>query len=154
MNENERSEPSARQTLIGGGLAVALGVAALAIASRYPLGSLLRMGPGLFPCLVAALIAALGLVLIIRALVSASKAPSATIAWRSLLAIGFGIALFALLLERAGLVPATLVLVLASSLAQPQWRPWRAAVLAIAVTAMVYLLFVVVLQIPVAAVNL
>jgi hypothetical protein len=154
MNENERSEPSARQTLIGGCLAVVLGVAALAIASRYPLGSLLRMGPGLFPCLVAALIAALGLVLIIRALVSPSTAPSATIAWRSLLAIGLGIALFALLLERAGLVPATLALVLASSLAQPQWRPRRAAVLAVAVTALVYLLFVVALQIPVAAVNL
>jgi hypothetical protein len=154
MSENEGSEPSPRQTLIGGCLAVALGVSALAMASRYPLGSLLRMGPGLFPCLVAALIALLGLVLIISAFRSRPTASSATIAWRSLLAIGFGIALFALLLERAGLVPATLTLVVASSLAQSGWRPRRAAILAVAVTALVYLLFIVVLQIPVAAVSL
>jgi hypothetical protein len=154
MNESERSEPSAWQALIGGCLAIGLGISALAVASRYPLGSLLRMGPGLFPCLVAALIALLGLMLIASGLRSSPMASSATIAWRSLLAVGFGIALFALLLERAGLVPATLALVLTSSLAQPHWRPRRAVILAVTVTALVYLLFVVVLQIPVAAVNL
>lgn len=51
-------------------------------------------------------------------------------------------------------MPATLLLVLVSSLAVPGWRPGRAAIVAVVVTALVYLLFVTVLQIPVAAVRL
>ena len=70
------------------------------------------------------------------------------------LAVAAGVILFAVSLERAGLVPATLLLVLVSSLAEPGWRPRRAAILAVVVTALVYLLFVTVLQIPVAAVSL
>jgi hypothetical protein len=68
--------------------------------------------------------------------------------------IGLGIVIFALLLERAGLVPATLALVLVSSVADPQWRPRRAAILAAAMTALVYVIFVVLLRTAVPAVNL
>jgi Tripartite tricarboxylate transporter TctB family len=154
MSDTSKLGPSVRQDLIGGVLSVALGVFALYMASSYPMGSLLRMGPGLFPCTVAVLIVMLGLALIGAAFRSRSEAAGVNIQLRSVLAIGLGIVLFALLLERAGLIPATLTLVLVSSLAEPRWRPGRAVALAFAMTALVYVIFIVVLQIPVAAVSL
>jgi len=154
MALDSSAAPSAAQNLIGGLLTVALGVAVLATAWHYPMGSLLRMGPGFFPCVIAALIVLLGLALTASGLRAPSGAASIKIRWRSALAVATGVVLFALSLERAGLVPATLLLVLVSSLAEPGWRPRRAAILAVVVTALVYLLFVTVLQIPVAAVSL
>jgi len=154
MSGPPRSAPSARQDLIGGLLSVAFGAVALVVASDYPMGSLLRMGPGFFPTMVATLIVLLGLALIAASLRSRLAASTANVRLRSVVAIGSGIALFALLLERTGLIPATLVLVLVSSLAEPQWRPGRAAALALAMAIAVYVIFVVVLQIHVAAVNL
>jgi putative tricarboxylic transport membrane protein len=154
MSDNSNTAPSARQNLIGGALSVAFGIFVLAVALHYPMGSLLRMGPGFFPCIVAVLIVLLGLALFITGLRIRPDASPIKIQWRSVIAIAAGVILFAVSLERIGLVPATLALVLVSSLAEPRWQPRRAAILAVVVTAFVYLLFVTVLQIPVAAVKL
>jgi hypothetical protein len=154
MSGTTPSQPSARQDLVGGLLTVALGVFALVTAVSYPMGSLLRMGPGFFPSGIAALIILLGLGLIAAAMRPRPQQASPGIQLRSVLMIGLGVLLFALLLERAGLVPATFALVLISSLAEPRWRPLRATVLAVAMTVLVYLIFIVILQIPVAAVRL
>ncbi len=154
MAPDSNAAPSAAQNLIGGLLTVALGVFVLAMAWHYPMGSLLRMGPGFFPSVIAVLIVLLGLALTASALHAHWGPASIRIQWRSVLAVAAGVILFAVSLERAGLVPATLLLVLVSSLAEPNWRPRRAAILAVVVTALVYFLFVTVLQIPVAAVSL
>ena len=154
MSEGSRLGPTARQDLVGGILSVALGAFALVTASSYPMGTLLRMGPGFFPSIIAAFIVLLGLVLIGAAFRSRPNQSSGAVRLRPVLMIGLGVVLFAVMLERWGLVPATLTLVLVSSLAEPQWRPVRATVLAVAVTALVYVVFIVVLQIPVADVSL
>lgn len=154
MAPDANAAPSAAQNLIGGLLTIALGVFVLAMAWHYPMGSLLRMGPGFFPSVIAVLIVLLGLALTASALRAHWGPASIRVQWRSVLAVAAGVILFAVSLERAGLVPATLLLVLVSSLAEPNWRPRRAAILAVVVTALVYLLFVTVLQIPVAAVSL
>ncbi|HTO60334.1 MAG TPA: tripartite tricarboxylate transporter TctB family protein [Bradyrhizobium sp.] len=155
MSEGAEQGPSSRQDLIGGLLSVALGLSAFIEAAHYPIGSLLRMGPGFFPCGIAAIITLLGLMLIISSFRSRPVDRSAqVIRFRSVAAIGLGVALFALLIERAGLIPATLVLLVVSSFAQQRWDPRRIAYLSVAITALVYLIFIVVLQIPVAAVKL
>ena len=115
MND-EDSGTSLPQDLLGGLLAVAFGLFAFVTASSYPMGSLLRMGPGFFPCTIAALIMLLGLALIGSGFRSRTNVD---IRLRSVLMIGLGIVIFALLLERAGLVPATLALVLVSSAGRP-----------------------------------
>lgn len=150
MNDENSGTPL-RQDLVGGVLAVVFGLFAFVTASSYPMGSLLRMGPGFFPCTISALIVLLGLALIGSGFRSRANVD---IRLRSVLMIGLGIVIFALLLERAGLVPATLALVLVSSVADPQWRPRRAAILAAAMTALVYVIFVVLLRTAVPAVNL
>ncbi len=154
MSEGVNHGPSRRQDLIGGLLSVVFGGFAFFEAAHYPIGSLLRMGPGFFPCGIAILIVLLGLTLITASFRSRPAGESVQLRFRSLAAIGLGIVLFALLIERAGLVPATLVLLLVSSLAQSRWQLRRVAVLAAAMTALVYLIFIVILQIPIAAVKL
>jgi Tripartite tricarboxylate transporter TctB family len=61
--------------------------------------------------------------------------------------------LFALMLERVGLIPATLTLVMVSSLAESRWQPRRAAVLALAMTTFIYVLFILVLHVPISALK-
>jgi hypothetical protein len=153
MRDDSDLGPSTRQDLIGGLLAVALGLYVLAEASQYPMGSMLRMGPGFFPCVVAAIIVLLGLVLIAASFRPRPNSGGVEIRLRSMLTIGLAIVLFALLLERFGLIPATIALVVVSSLAEPRWRPRRAAILALAMTTFIYVLFILVLRIPIAALK-
>lgn len=154
MSDSADQGPSARQDLIGGLVAVAFGLFAGYTASAYPMGSLLRMGPGFFPVGLAGLIVLLGLVLIVAAFRPRPQGQRIDVRLRPLLMIGLGVSLFALLLERAGLLPATLVLVLVSSLAESPWRPKRAVILAIAMTALVYLVFITALQMPITVIAL
>lgn len=149
MNDSADLRPSPHQDLIAGLVTVTFGLFALYTAAAYPIGSLLRMGPGLFPCVLAALIVLLGAALVIAAFHPRPRAPSIELRLRPPLMIGAGVSLFALLLERAGLVPATLALVVVSSLAESRWRPIRALTLAIGMTILVYLVFIVALQMPI-----
>jgi hypothetical protein len=57
--------------VIGGALALAIGVWAMAEAWTYPLGTLRRMGPGYFPVMLGGLMAAMGAMLALSALVRA-----------------------------------------------------------------------------------
>jgi hypothetical protein len=153
MRDSSEFGPSPRQDLIGGLLAVALGLYVLAESFQYPMGSMLRMGPGFFPCVVATIIVLLGLALTASSFRARPKTGGGEIRLRSVFAIGFGIVLFALLLERVGLIPATLTLVMVSSLAEPRWRPRRAAMLALAMTTFIYVLFILVLHVPITALK-
>jgi hypothetical protein len=145
MSDESDVGPSARQDLIGGLLSFGLGLYVLVESLQYPMGSLLRMGPGYFPCVLAVIIVLLGLALMASAFRARPKVSGGEIRLRSVFAIGLGIALFAALLERFGLIPATLTLVVVSSLAEPIWRPRRTVILALSMTTFVYLLFIVVL---------
>lgn len=137
------------RTLLGGVVTVLLGVATLLKARSYPMGSVLRMGPGFFPTLIAGLITLLGVLLVIRAMGARPSEPP-DFQWRPVLMIPGGIALFALLLERVGLAAATVALVFVSSLAEPVFRPLRSVVLSIAILAMIYVVFILILHMPIA----
>lgn len=96
-------------------MAVALFGAWLAfVASGYPYGSLLRPGSGFAPFWIGLLIVALGIILPLEGHVAVSEV---SFRWPVLLAVSAGVLAFGLLLERAGLVPATIALVLISGLA-------------------------------------
>ena len=148
-----RGATSARQDLIGGLLSIGFGSFVLYHASGYPMGSALRMGPEFFPALLAGLIIILGAALTLhgfRVKIARSQAP---IKLRPIAAIAAAVAIFALTLERFGLAPATIALVVISSLAAPHWRPARTAVLALAMSAAVYVIFIAILQMPFVLLN-
>ena len=99
--------------IIGGFALVALGLFAALYAQRYDIGELQEMGPGYFPVALGILLAILGLFIAIPAFFR--EGTSIEIEWNSLLWVLLSIAIFAIALTTAGLVIATILSVLASS---------------------------------------
>lgn len=96
--------------LAAGGVVMAIGIAAVAIASTYPLGSITRMGPGYAPIAMGVLLVIFGAAICVEA----RHAPRETVdmQWRPFVFIMGGILFWALSVNRLGLVPATFVLAL------------------------------------------
>ncbi|EWM44845.1 tripartite tricarboxylate transporter TctB family protein [Bordetella holmesii 70147] len=117
---------------------IVLGLGAFALATTYQLGTLGRMGPGMFPAILGALLALLG-VAIWRtrrqdgAETDAGPAPSQ---WRGWACITAGLLTFILLGQYGGLIPATFGLVFISALGDRQHTLKTAALLAAGVTAL------------------
>lgn len=108
-----------RQDILAGALFAAFGVAALVLGAGYPLGSATRMGAGYFPLLLGVALVALGL-LLAGAGLFARLLRLPPLAWRPLLAVLGGGTLFALAVERAGLIVATLAAVALARLARAE----------------------------------
>lgn len=108
-----------------GGLVLATGAALGLGAMAYPLGTMLRPGPGFFPLLIAGLLMLMGLGVVLETRRSAPPAdPPAPMAWRALIGTIVAILIFAFSLERLGFVPATLLLVAVCGLSTAR-RDWR-----------------------------
>jgi hypothetical protein len=103
--------------ILGGLVLIALGGGAFLQATlEYPLGTLRHMGPGMFPSWLGAILAGLGLLILVPALFRPGV-PFARFEVRPFFAIiGGGIA-FAFVVTRFGMVPAVVVLTVFSVLA-------------------------------------
>jgi hypothetical protein len=107
---------------IGAALVVfALGAFLLWQGSGYALGSLNRMGPGYFPVALGVILMGFGVVLLCE--VKRLDTPPPDLKFRPFLMIGAGLVAFALMLDRFGLVPATIALTVLSALADRPVRP-------------------------------
>ena len=116
-------------------------------ATHYRMGSALRMGPGYFPTWIGAMVAILGLVLMLSAL-RFDGPPLARLRLRpTVLVLGAAIA-FGYLLKPLGLVAATMVLVLIGAAGGHEFR-WREVIpLAAALAAFAVGVFVFGLGLP------
>lgn len=137
------------------GLLVALFGAGLAYMAQagYPLGTLRRMGPGMFPLGLGFALSGLGLALAIAGGLRATAERVAAAAgdarpmrlpgveWRVALLTLAGVITFALLIQRAGLIPATMAVVAISALADKRNRVLAVLLLAIALCALAVLVF-------------
>ena len=100
-------------------------------ATHYQIGSAIRMGPGYFPICIGALVALLGLALLVTSLrVPGPRLPRVPLRPVALI-LASGVA-FGYLLKPLGLVVATVVLVLVSALGGHEFR-WREALVLAAV---------------------
>ena len=109
----------------GGLIALAVGLWVMAEAQGYPMGSARRMGPGWFPTALGGLMAAMGATLAGLSLWRSEppRGEDERADPRALLAVLAGLAAFALLLPRAGLVPAVAGLVVVAAQGSGQLRP-------------------------------
>ncbi|MBM3606804.1 MAG: tripartite tricarboxylate transporter TctB family protein [Alphaproteobacteria bacterium] len=108
--------------------------------SSYDIGSLRRIGPGFFPVTLGVLLAGLGALIAIPAIRRPGQ--PRPIAWPETVAVVAALLAFGLLLERLGILLTTVATVLIATTVAP--RPgigWR-LVLTLAVTALVWLVFV------------
>jgi len=102
---------------------LAVGLAFVGFAQRYELGTAQRMGPGYFPTVLGALLAILGLVIVIQGLAREERGGDIERFHFGPLTVVLGaVALFALLLRPAGLVAALLVLIGVSAYASHEFR--------------------------------
>ena len=125
---------------------VALGLLAVWEGSHYRLGTLTRMGPGMFPIALGVVLAGLGVAATLEGMRAAAAETPASL--RAFLAIAAGIIAWALLVEPFGLVAATVVLTVLSALAMPPVRIVPTLLLAAALCAIGELLFVTLLGVP------
>ena len=114
--------------LIGGATVAVVSSYFFLNAFDYQIGSLTRMGPGFLPLALGAIGLALGLIIMLTALGRPGVIPK--IPLRPCLFVLASIAVFAFLLERAGLVPASFIAVVISSLGDRTARPVGTIVLA------------------------
>jgi hypothetical protein len=103
-------------------LFIAIGIADIAIAANYPLGTAARMGPGYFPRILGILLIALGSILALRAL-KLNGAPLPSWPWRPTVVVLAAVVAFGLLVTHVGVVLATIALIVASSAASHEFRP-------------------------------
>jgi hypothetical protein len=138
--------------IIGGTTLVLGGVFVVAYAtSQLQIGSLGRMGPGLFPAALGVLLCFFGILLAVPALFRPGTLP--TIELRSLVFVLASILVFGLTIRRFGVAPAVIALTLVAALADRQF-PWlKAVALAVALAVIAVLIFNVGLEIPVEAIR-
>ncbi|MBR8654989.1 tripartite tricarboxylate transporter TctB family protein [Achromobacter sp. Marseille-Q0513] len=134
----QQQSRAVRREWWAGGAMIALGLGTAIHAASYNVGSLARMGPGMFPMILGVLLALLG-----AAIVRAGYAPQAadeeaeadaTPDWRGWGCIIGGLLAFIALGKFGGLVPATLALVFISALGDRQHTVKSAALLSVGVT--------------------
>jgi drug/metabolite transporter (DMT)-like permease len=121
-----------------------IGIAFAWGATTYSFGSSARPGPGYFPFGLGVLLALLGALILFKALTIETEDGQriGPFAWRPLLVILGAVALFGVILPRAGLLISLPVLVLISSWASDEFS-WKAAVInAVVLTAMSWVIFV------------
>lgn len=113
-----------------------LGIAfwALYLARSYDMGTLRAMGPGLYPAVLATILAAIGAVLVVQAFTGGTEEPI-TFSFLPLTCVSLGIFAFAVSLTGGGLFIATAVLVLVSAVASGRFRLGPALVLALGLAA-------------------
>ena len=114
---------------------------------HYRIGTAMQMGPAYFPIVLGALLALIGLALVVRALIKPGLAVG-RLAYGKVFLITLSTVLFALLLRRTGLLAALLLLVLLSAYASRCFRWPAALLLAVALAAGSALVFVKLLQLP------
>jgi Tripartite tricarboxylate transporter TctB family len=128
-------------------LLIAIGAGALTIARNYPSGTALRMGPGYFPVVLGGLLVAFGLYLLGSGLRGSARIESP---WslRALTILPLSLVLFGLLIERAGFIPAMMVLIFGSATASTQFRFAEILLFATGLTALSVAVFVWALGLP------
>lgn len=156
-----RLRPRSDADLVAGAVFIGFGLAFGIAASRYDVGSLLRMGPGYFPLVVAALLVVLGVVIAVKAYIAPDLAhiedqegpdedqeglAFAGVRWQPTLLLTGAAIFFAATVDGLGLLPATFGTAVIAAFARPGARPLRVLAVAAGLTVACYVIFVVLLQ--------
>jgi hypothetical protein len=134
--------------LVAGLLFIAAGIASIAIAANYTLGTAARMGPGYFPRLLGMLLILLGAILAARSL-RLTGPPLPGWKWRPVLVTLGSVVMFGLIVNRVGLVVSTILLIVMASAASREYRPREAVISGIALAALAVGVFVIGLKLQI-----
>jgi uncharacterized membrane protein len=126
---------------------IGIGGAAMLIASNYPFGTALRMGPGYFPIILGALLIVFGLAILAYGLRSRERIAGS---WslRALIILPLSLVLFGVLMEHAGFIPAMMVLIFGSATASTEFKFVEILLFSIGLTVLSVIVFVWALGLP------
>ena len=116
-----------------GCLFAGFGLVAVVLGATYPAGTAARMGPGYFPRALGIILIVLGTILIVKSLRTTGARISLPTLKPLLVVLG-SVLLFGMTVVPLGLVLATILLVVASSVASHEFR-WKEATIASVVLA-------------------
>lgn len=129
-------------------LLAAIAVFALIYIRTLEIGTVLQMGPGYFPLGLALILLGMGLVLIVKGILSGGPAVE-TIHLKPLFFVLLSFALFGVLVERVGLICAILAQVMVAHFGSRETRLLESLMLGVVLAAASSVLFVWILKIPV-----
>ena len=130
-----------------GALLAAIGVAAVVLARDYPFGTSLRMGPGYFPTVLGVLLALFGGYFLVRSL-RASETLGTNWSLRALIGLTVSLILFGALIDRAGFVPALVVLIFGSAASSTEFKFGEVLLLTAILTVFAVVLFIWAIGLP------
>ena len=118
-----------------GAMLIAVGATAVVIARDYPFGNASRMGPGYFPSVLGGILTLFGVALLVRGLRSNEQIVGG---WslRALIVLPVSFVLFGFLMDRAGFLPALVVLIFGSAAAGREFKFGEVALLTLVLTAL------------------
>jgi hypothetical protein len=137
-----------RKDFWSGLMLIAIGGGAVLMARNYQFGSSLRMGPGYFPTVLGALLVLFGVYFVGQGLRSGAEKLQGAWSPRALIILPLSLVLFGLLIDRAGFIPAMLVLIVASASARSQFKLTEALLFAVGLTALCVVVFIWLLGLP------
>jgi hypothetical protein len=147
---------AARKDVLSGLLFVGVGALGLWLSRDYPVGTALRMGTGYMPRLLCWLLIGLGAVVLLQGIREAVHmrgsgraresrepgAPAPLSCWRAVVLVPASLAIFALAIERLGLVLSILLLIGVGALATRALKPIETALAAIALVILSWAIFI------------
>ena len=111
------------QDFWSGVMFIALGVLFMLLSRQYQLGTAAKMGPGYFPTVLGGILALLGVMTVASAFSKSNpEATLAKVGWRELFLLLLGVALFAVLLPKLGMVVSIWILIFVSALASHEFN--------------------------------
>lgn len=107
---------------LSGVMFIVFGLAALWFGRNLQMGTTVRMGPGYVPHMLAYIMMGLGGIIVVMALLTSTGERTEAPKWKPITMVTIGIVCFALLFERAGLLPALVALILIASLGGEEFK--------------------------------
>jgi hypothetical protein len=132
--------------ILAGAVFMAFGLAFALGSLDYEIGSPLDMGPGYFPLVLGGVLAAMGLVIAVRGLLAGEGEAIGPIPWRAMALIAVAIMAFGVTVRGLGVGPSVFMTALLSAFAGHQVRTLPALVIAVGLTILCVVIFIVALQ--------
>ena len=107
---------------LSGLMFIAFGLVALYFGWHLAVGTSVRMGPGYVPRMLSYILLGLGGLICVVALFTGRSEQAEAPKWKPITMVTIGIVVFALLFERAGMLPALTALVLIASLGGDEFK--------------------------------
>jgi hypothetical protein len=136
-----------RDIVAGLGLTLTGSAATLYALSKYSLGTVSRMGPGMMPVALGVILAGFGLVIAVPALFR--KGEAAELKLRPLLVLSACIVSFAVMIETVGLVPAVFTTAVVATFAEAEVPLVKAVMLGAALSLLTWAIFILGLGLPI-----